>query len=147
LILTIWWVKLIRIISKGNFYLLLSYFEAECQTMEKFHINYSTIFIKIVNKLHNGFQIILKVQFAIFLLEGLKCQQWWFQIQHLFKKCSRELVSNLILCLKGKNFYIVTWNKEWMNNNLYKASPIFTIWFPTIKGTKILLEMDKCCNK
>jgi hypothetical protein len=70
-----------------------------------------------------------------------------FQIQLLFKKCSKELLSNLIISLKGINFFIGVRNNEWMNHNLCKASSIFTIRFPTIKGVEIASEMDKCCHK
>jgi len=59
------------------------------------------------------------------------------EIQLLSKKCLKELLNNLLLCLEEKLSYIGTLEKEWTKWNSLKLNPTLTTWFLNTNNTKM----------
>ena len=61
--------------------------------------------------LSNGFQIISKQQFVIFLLGGWKWQEHLWQTLLQYKLCLIEFYSNMCQCFEEEHFFIGTHQK------------------------------------
>ena len=99
--------------------------------------------IKIHHTLLNGFLTTSKHLFVIFHLMVLKWLLLLLEILLPFKKCSKEFLNNLLLCLEEKHFCIGTPAKVWTKWSSPKLSPIWMIWFLNTNSIKKLPLMTK----
>ena len=91
----------------------------------------------------SGFQIILNHLSVIFHQKVLK---WlWHSLVTLLlsKKCSKELLSNSLLCLEERLSCTGTQEKVWMKWSLLKLNPTWMISFLNISNTKTPLLKKK----
>ena len=122
--------------------LLLLYSEEECQ-QKKLMNKCSTSKIKTHHTSLNGFQTILNHLFVISHQRVLRWLLLSLVIPLLSKKCSRELLNNLLLCSEEKLSYTGIPEKVWTKWNSLKLNLTWTILFLNINNIKTLLLKKK----
>ena len=91
----------------------------------------------------NGFQITSNPPSVISHQRDLRCLLLSLVTLLLSKKCSRELLNNLLLCSEERLSSIGILVKVWTKWNSLKLNPTWTILYPNINNIKMLLPKKK----